>query len=61
MLTRQQVKDVILSQGYIQDIGQIDDETKKALNRGVKKGQLVKSREPLWGIMAIKKTTYALA
>jgi len=61
MLNKQQVQDWINERGYIQNIGQIDTETKKALDRAVRKGKLVKSRIPWLGYMGPAKTTYSLA
>ena len=58
MLTKQMVEDRINEPGYIQDIGQIDAETLKALARAVRKGILIKTREPWLGYMPSLKTTY---
>jgi len=61
MLNKQQVQDWINKKGHIQNIGQIDAETKKALDKAVRKGILVKSRIPWLGCMGPLKTTYSLA
>jgi hypothetical protein len=61
MLNKQQVQGVINEKGYIQNIGQIDAETKKALNKATKRGFLVKSRVPWLGCYYPLKTTWTLS
>jgi hypothetical protein len=58
-MTKEQVQDFINENGFIQDIGQIDKETRKALDKAVRFGLLVKSREPWCGI-SNPKTTWRL-
>ena len=51
---------ILHKNGYIQDIGQIDKETKQALNSLIRKGIVQKSREPWLGYVLPPKTTYTL-
>jgi hypothetical protein len=61
MITYQQAIEMINERGYVQNIGQIDDKTRRALDRDVKNGLLVKSREPWAMIVAVNKTTWRVA
>ena len=60
MLTKQDVIDDLNSGETIQNIGQIDADTKKHLEKYVRKGILIKTRERWLGCFGPLKTTYRL-
>ena len=60
MFTKQMVENCLNNGECIQDIGQIDADTKKALERAVRKGILTKTRESWFGCMLPLKTTYRI-
>jgi hypothetical protein len=61
MIDYQQAIAMIDENGYVQNIGQMNDQTKRALDRDVKNGLLIKSREPWAMMVAVYKTTWRRA
>ena len=60
MLSIADCQEMLAHKGYIQDIGQIDKDVRKCLDRSVKRGILFKTREQWLGYMGPLKTTWTL-
>lgn len=61
MVSAEMAVEIVRRDGIIQNIGQLDKLAVRELDRAVKRGEFVKSREPWLGIMAVNKTTWRIA